>query len=390
MANSNGIIVNGDVISCGEVFPKATLEIQDGRIHALHQESRGAPDLPVLWDATECQVLPGFIDIHTHGAAGRDVCDGRPGALREIGRAKIREGVTTFLPTTLTLAKEDLRRAATHAADYMREPEFAKAPRLHIEGPYINPKAVGAQNPAFVRPPNIEEILTLNEIAPVGIVSLAPELEGSLEFIAQMKERAITTSIAHTAATYDQVRAAREAGATHLTHYCNQMTPIHHREIGVVGAALLDDEVMIEMICDRIHLCDEMIQLVLKHRDLANLMLVTDSVAPSWMPEGPFEIGGLKGEVKDGAARLSSGALAGSTLRFHHALRNVASVTGKSVAELSALAGANQARSLGLEGLGEIREGYAADLVVLDGQCEPKAVFVNGENLLPDANAAAC
>ncbi|MFK5920867.1 MAG: amidohydrolase family protein, partial [Verrucomicrobiota bacterium] len=233
------------------------------------------------YDAQGYYAVPGFIDIHTHGVKGCDLSDATEEAVRTISETKLREGVTTYLPTTLTLPPENLKDMAAAVAEYRKNEEFARTPSLHIEGPYISPDCLGAQNGAYVRLPDADEILELNEIAPVGVVSLAVEMEGAVDFISEMKRHGITTSGAHSAATYDQFCAGREAGLTHLTHYCNQMTPLHHREVGLVGAALLDDEVMTEMICDRIHLCPEMIRIAFKCRPLETIMLITDSMAAS-------------------------------------------------------------------------------------------------------------
>lgn len=381
----DGLLIHADLHTPGRHLADACLEIRSGRIHAIHEGGASQPDLPVLFDAKHQRTLPGFVDIHTHGALGRDLCDGEPGALNVISRAKIREGVTTFLPTTLTVSPEALREVVAMAVPYMQAPSFAKAPCLHVEGPFINCNCVGAQNPQFVRPPDAVELKTLHDIAPVGVVSMAPETEGGLAFIEEMKALGVVTSIAHTAATYAQFLAARAAGATHLTHFCNQMTPLHHREVGIVGAGLLDDAVNIEIICDRIHLCDEMIALAFKHRSVDQMMLITDSMAASWMPDGPYELAEMKVQVKNGEARLESGALAGSTLRYHEALRNVHEITRIPLEELTKASGYNQAKSIGLEGIGEIAPGAAADIVVVGDDFVPVAVFVDGQDKLPAA-----
>lgn len=381
----DGLITHADLFCPGRHVPGATVEVRSGKVGAIHAADGVVPDLPLLFDADGRRVLPGFIDIHTHGALGRDLCDGQPNALEAIGKAKIREGVTTFLPTTLTLPPEALRSAVEMAVPYMQNPRFAKAPCLHIEGPFINRDCVGAQNPEFVRVPDVEELRSLHSIAPVGVVSIAPETEGGSAFIEAVRSLGIVVSLAHTAATYAQFVEARRAGAAHLTHYCNQMTPLHHREVGMVGAALLDDEVKIEIICDRIHLCEEMIALAFKHRAVEQMMLITDSMAASWMPDGPYELAEMQVEVRQGEARLASGALAGSTLRFHHALRNVHEITGLPLEALSKTSGWNQAQSIGLNGGGDLQPGAPADLVVVDDAFEPVAVFVDGEDRLPDA-----
>jgi|MDTC01.1.fsa_nt_gb N-acetylglucosamine-6-phosphate deacetylase len=383
---NSGLIRQCNLVSPGIHLEGATIEVAEGRIRALHPEGADLPDIPILADACNQTVLPGFIDIHTHGALSRDVCDGKPDALETIGRAKIREGVTTFLPTTLTVSEECLQETATLAADYMRSPTFAKAPGLHIEGPFINPNCAGAQNPEYVRPPSVQEIDRIRKVAPISIISIAPEMDGGSEFIAAMKVRGITVSIAHTAATHHQVRAAADHGATHLTHFCNQMTPMHHREIGVVGAGLLADDLMIEVICDKVHLCPDMIALVFKVKSMNQMMLVTDSIAASWMPDSSYDLGGLNVVVTNGEARLPSGALAGSTLRYHQAVKNVAEITGIELEHLSRATGFNQSRSLGWEGVGELKVGAAADIVVLDEQFNPTAVFVDGVDKLPESS----
>ena len=381
----DGLITHADLHTPGQHVEDACIEIQAGRIAAIHESGVGQPDLPALFDAAHRRTLPGFIDIHTHGALGRDLCDGRPGALSTIAKAKIREGVTTFLPTTLTMGRGALATVAEMAAPYMEDPHFAKAPCLHIEGPYINRSCAGAQNPAFVRLPDSEEVRALRDLAPIGIVSMAPEMEGGLAFIEEMTSWNIVTSIAHTAATYAQYRAARRAGATHLTHFCNQMTPLHHREVGIVGAGLLDDEVLIEIICDEVHLCPEMIRLAFKHRSVDQMMLITDSMAASWMADGLYEFGGMKVTVAEGEARLHSGALAGSTLCYNRALRNVHRITQIPLQDLTRATGHNQAQSIGLEKVGAIVPGHWADIVIVDDAFEPVAVFVDGADKLPEA-----
>ncbi|MCF6313195.1 MAG: N-acetylglucosamine-6-phosphate deacetylase [Verrucomicrobiales bacterium] len=331
------------------------------------------------YDAQGLYAAPGFIDIHTHGVNGCDLTDATLESVRKISETKLREGVTTYLPTSLTLPPENLKEMAGAVAEYRKNEEFARTPSLHIEGPYINPNCLGAQNGEYVRLPDADEVLALNEIAPIGVVSLAVEMEGAVDFIAEMKRQGITTSCAHSAATYAQFSTARDAGLAHLTHYCNQMTPLHHREVGLVGAGLLDLEVMTEMICDTIHLCPDMIRIAFKHRPIEAIMLVTDSMAASWLGDGEYEIGGLQVQVKAGQARLASGALAGSTLRYNEGLKNIAEITSLPLNQLIATTAANQARSLGFADRGRLQVGLLADVVLLNDDFEVKAVFVGGE-----------
>ena len=206
-----------------------------------------------------------------------------------------------------------------------------------------------------------------------------------IELTEALTQQGIITSLAHTAATFEQFTAAKKAGATHLTHFCNQMTPLHHREIGLVGAGLLDDSIRIEMICDGIHLCPEMIQLAFKVATEERIMMITDSIAASGLSDNQrTRLGELEVIIQDGVARLESGALAGSTLKLNVALRNIQRFTGRPLHDLIRTTSLNQAESLQITDLGKIEPGYKADLVILDRDFQPIAVFVNGVERLAD------
>lgn len=364
------------VVSPGVDLPEADVLCEDGRILAVGSPADSGADEVVEGEGR--LLMPGFVDIHTHGARGADICDGSAEAVRTVAEAKLHEGVTTFLPTTMTLPPEALVAAAEAVAEYQQRPTHARAAGLHVEGPFLNPEYIGAQNPEFARLPDASEIAALHEIFPVRIVSVAAELPGGVEFVREMAGRGIITSLAHTAATYADYRRARSAGLRHLTHFCNQMRPLHHREIGVVGAGLADGDVMIELICDEVHVCREMLSLIFQVKDPGQLMLVTDSMAASGMRDGDYRLGGQKVTVSRGVARLSSGVLAGSTLAYNAGLRNVQRLTGWPLSRLVAATSWNQARSLGLAGLGKVEPGFTADLVLLDEDLEVRAVICRG------------
>ena len=379
------LIKNAHLVSPGKDLPNASIEIVDGLIKAIYETGHHIAATDKVFDAKGALLVPGFIDIHTHGAAGHDFCDAKPESLWSIARAKLKEGVTTFLPTTLTLSEDLLEKTFQAGRTYFENQCFAKVAGVHVEGPFINPNCAGAQNPAHVRPPDLKEISRLQEILPIKIVSLAVEMPGGIEFVEGLSGTDTTASLAHTAASFDHFTAAKNAGATHLTHFCNQMTPLHHREIGLVGAGLLDDDILVEMICDKIHLCPEMIQLAFKVIGENRIMLITDSIAASGLPDNQrIQLGELDVTVENGVARLASGALAGSTLRMNSALKNIRAITQRPLSQLIGTSSYNQASSLGLEGLGKIEPGYTADLVVLDSEYQPKAVFVDGVERLGD------
>lgn len=372
------LVTNARIISPGIDIAGGSVLIDGKTIVAVLQPGESAEADTVI-DAGGNMLMPGFIDIHSHGAGGCDTCDCKVESIRVIADCKMKEGVTTWLPTTLTLGTKTLMDVASAVKDYAASPNGAKTPGLHLEGPYINPKQCGAQNPAFVRPADIEEVMSINDIYPVLYISLAPEMPGAVEFIAQASAAGITCSAGHSAASYADFKRAKAAGLKHLTHFCNQMSPQHHREIGLVGSGMLDKDIKIEIICDTIHLCKDMLNLTFTNKDISQMVMITDSLACSWMPDGPGQLGGLPIMVKDGVARLESGNLAGSTLRYAHGLRNVWQITGKPLSELVKATSYNQAQSLGLHDLGKIAPGFTADLVLLDENFNAIKTIINGE-----------
>lgn len=361
-------------------IPMGALLIEDGRITAVLDGTEPLPEADETIDIGGRMILPGFIDIHSHGADGRDVCDDDPASISHIAMRKLQEGVTTWLPTTLTQSPEKLEAIAAKCAAYMAAPSHCRAPGLHVEGPFINRQNAGAQNPDFVRAPDITELERIHAIAPALVLSIAPDVEGADLVIERATALGITCSAAHTSASAARIFDAKTAGLRHLTHFCNAMTPLHHREVGVVGAGLLDDELMIEVICDSIHLCPDMLRLVFKLVPIERLMLITDSTAASWIGEGEVNLGGLECIVKDGRAILKEGgALAGSALLYNEGVRNVARLTGMPLDQLVKATSWNQARSLGLRDFGKLEIGHHADLVVVDEDFQVLQTFVAGE-----------
>ena len=376
------IIKNCTVITPGRELRNAAVEIDGTYISAVYPEGAALPQCAECYDAGGNMLMPGFIDLHCHGRSGFDIVDPSPEAVRTIALDKLKEGVSTLIPATLTLPEEQLAGTLQNIVDYTLDTSVkgAKIPGVHLEGPFINCKCIGAQNPDFVRVPDINEVKRLNEIIKVFKVSYAVEVENGVEFTRELIDAGIVPSCGHSAASYADFSQAYELGLRNLTHYCNQMTPLHHRDIGLVGSALLKDDVYTEMICDKVHLCPEMIQLLFQLRKTSHILLITDAMRASGLPDGKSSLGGLEETVCNGEARLSSnGALAGSTLQFNHALRNVYELTGLPLSELVCTTSLNQAESLGLEKLGRIEPGFIADMVVLDKDFNVKDIFINGQ-----------
>ncbi len=373
------LITNARVVSPGVDLPGAALLIENGRIAAVIPGGEEIPSGIPASDAGGRLLMPGFIDIHSHGADGHDVCDDSLDSLHHIARRKLQEGVTTWLPTTLTQPREKLLSIAEKIAAFAKDSPTRFA-GIHIEGPFINREKAGAQNPQFVRPPGLAEVEALHAVVPAKILSLAPELPGALDVIRGSRALGITCSAAHTSATAGQVSAACGEGLTHLTHYGNAMTPLHHREIGVVGAGMLDGRLMIELITDGIHLAPDMLRLVFKVIPIDRLMMITDSMAASWMGDGETSLGGLAVVVENEVARLKEGgALAGSALKANIGFKNLAEYTGLPLSELVRVSSWNQARSLGLDGLGRIEPGFHADFALFDPDFNVVKTFVGGE-----------
>ena len=377
----NMLFKNCNLISPDVELEGAAILVEDKVVKKVFAKGDPLPQADKVIDVNGAMTVPGFVDIHCHGKSGFDFSDATEEAMTTIGIDKLKEGVTTFLPTTLTLPEEQLAESLRTAANYVKKGvKGVKLAGVHLEGPFINPKCLGAQNPDFVREPDIEMVRRLAKIFPVKKVSYAVEMPGGDRFAADCIAEGITPSCVHSAATFKQFQAAHEHGLQNLTHFCNQMTPLHHRDIGLVGAGFACKDVYIELICDKLHICPDMISLVFSLKSVEKIQLITDAMRAAGMPDGESSLGGLAVIVKDGAARLASnGALAGSTLQICDALRNVYEITGLPLRDLIKTTSWNQACALGLEKIGKLAPGYMADIVILDSNFKVRSVFVEGE-----------
>ena len=355
-------------------FVRGELHIARGRIDALH----GAPvDEAAVRASALPIVIPGFIDLHVHGGHGRDTMEGGD-AVAAIARAHAQHGTTSLLATTMTAPRAEIEAALRGLAGAVasRPAGAARVLGVHLEGPYINPGRLGAQ-PGFTSTATLEDVLALHAIAPLKLITIAPELPGHLALIVQLRERGFVVQIGHSAGTYEDGVAALAAGASGFTHLFNAMSGLHHRAPGMVGAALAHAQ-RAEIIPDLLHVHAGAIHAAL--RAIPGLYCVSDSTAATGMPDGQYRLGQHRVNKCLGAVRLADGTLAGSVLTMDQALRNLVSL-GLSLREASARTSSLAADHLGLPDRGLLVTGTWADLVLLDGDLNVTGVFVEGERI---------
>jgi len=357
------------------------LEIREGRIASVRAPKPGEVPGPLDVDARDLLVAPGLVDTHVHGGFGLDQMDGNEETIRRHAALLPSRGVTAFLVTPLTAPWPSITAAVRAAATVRKRPsEGALVLGCHLEGPFLNPQYKGAQNADHLCAPNFVEMeAALGELmGELRIVTLAPELPGALDTCRRLVDAGIRVSVGHSAATYDQVSAAIDAGASRATHCFNAMRGLHHREPGVAGAALTRSELAAELIWDDIHVHPVACRLLCEAKGSRGVIAVSDGTTGVGMQDGyRFDLWGLPATVASGAARLSDGTLAGSTIALDDALRNAAREVGlERAVNLCCTA---PAASLGLEEeMGVLAPGRRADFVLLKPDLSVKATYTAG------------
>ena len=356
-------------------FVRGGFAVEDGRFAGVFSgEAAGDVDL-----GGAC-VIPGLVDIHTHGAVGADFSDGDADGLRRMAAHLAKRGVTSFAPTSMTLPYDTLAAAFQTAAalNAERPAGCARVVGIHMEGPFFSEKKKGAQNGAYLRLPDFEAFRALYEGCGglVRIVDIAPELPGAAAFTAQAGALC-TVSVAHTDADYEQAKAVYEAGATHLTHLYNAMPGIHHRKPGVIGAASEREDVAAELICDGLHVHPSAVRMAFRLFP-GRICLISDSLRCCGMPDGEYELGGQQVFLSGGVARLADGTIAGAASDLYADMRNAVSF-GIPREEAIRAATIRPAREIGrADEIGSIEAGKYADFVVCDGALNARAVYIGG------------
>ncbi|HEY0461321.1 MAG TPA: N-acetylglucosamine-6-phosphate deacetylase [Pyrinomonadaceae bacterium] len=374
------LLKNCAVILPGERLENANVLIEDGKIAAVSNDEITGGETINLENRT---LFAGFIDIHNHGAAGIDVNAANAEDLRSVGEFLARNGVTAWLPTFVPDRDEKYREVVRAIEDLVKiqaELSIAQIVGVHYEGVFANEKMCGALRPEFFKTFTGRELDDLPTLSKgVHLTTFAPEIEGGIELVKELRKQNWIPSIGHTRADFDTLEKAFAAGAKHVTHLFNAMTGVHHRDIGVAGWALTKDEISCEIIADRIHVHPKMLEFARQNKPADKLLLVSDSVAPTGLGDGEFELWGEKIAVVGGRTQNERGSIAGSVITVLDAVKNYLAL-GASEIEVSRMASANAAKLLGLEKThGTIETGKRADLVALDERRNVSLTVIGGK-----------
>ena len=373
-------IVNGRIVAPHAVIRGKVL-LYDERVIGIVDPGETPEGVETL-DAKGNYVIPGLVDMHIHGYMGEDASDGSFEGLKTMARGVAKNGVTSFLPTTMTVSYDELRLAFSQIRRAMEESRLddwdgAAVVGANAEGPFINITKKGAQAGEHVRP---GDPAFLKEFADViRVFTIAPEVEGNLDCIREMaRDTSMLISMGHTAANFEQAQAGIEAGVRHVTHLFNAQTGLLHRDPGVVGAALLDSRVSCELIADTFHVHKALFQLVASLKG-EQMVLITDCTRAGGMPDGEYTLGGQPIFVKGIECRLEDGTIAGSVLKLNEAVRNVLANTDLTVSQAVNMASLNPARRIGLSASkGSIEAGKDADFAIVDDAIDVQATILGG------------
>lgn len=389
-------IIAGTILTPAEEIRNGVILVEGHRIAKVGPRDQvKIPQSAAVIDYQDRTVVPGFIDIHIHGAVGYDLMEATPEAVAAVGKYLARHGTTSYAATTVAASLERTLNAAKGLGEIIRASNSshvvsdkisgAQPVCIHLEGPFLNVKRRGAHPASQIQKPSVELLAKFLDAADgtVRILTIAPELEGALTVLEYARSKGLKVGIGHSNATYEEARSAIEAGATHAVHFFNAMRPFMHRDAGIIGAVLTDDRISAELICDGIHVEPTAIRLLVRQKGLDRLILVSDSLSGAGMPDGNYRLGNFTVHVAGGVCRTVDGSLAGSTIMLDAALRNLSAYAGLSYKDCLPCITSNPARILGLETQkGVIAPRADADLAVLDQQFYVTQTYVRGRPVL--------
>lgn len=379
---STTMLKNGSVVLADRLLENASVRIDDGLIESIIEDGNAVPADHEI-DAVGLQLSPGSIDVHIHGAVGVDVNAADADGLIEIAKFLAANGVTAWLPTLVPDSDENYARVIAEIDRLMEMQDgmpIAQAVGVHYEGVFANEKMCGALRPEFFKGFTSQEVAQLPRLkSGVHMTTLAPEVEGGIELVRELRRQSWIVSIGHTRADVETLDAAFAVGAKHLTHFYNAMSGLHHREVGVVGWALTKDDITFDIIADGIHVHPRMLEFACRSKSPDNVSLISDSIAPTGLGDGEYEIWGEKVSVLDGRTKNERGSIAGSVITMQDAVKRMLSL-GFSEVEVAKMASLNPARLLGIDkNYGSIEVGKRADLIGMDGAGNLKLAIVGGE-----------
>ncbi|MFC4025100.1 N-acetylglucosamine-6-phosphate deacetylase [Oceanobacillus longus] len=376
------LIKNIKIYSEKEIISHGSLLLENGKISTItSSEPSQIPANCQVIEASNLIAIPGFIDGHIHGTHGADVMDATEEALDTMATALPQEGTTSFLATTITNAPENIEKALINVANYKNKPGQAEMFGIHLEGPFIEKTKAGAQPMEYIIEPNKQQFDQWQHLSgnKIKTITMAPEHDSDGSFITYLRELGVNVSAGHTGIDFAGMKTAVSYGVQQVTHLCNAMSGIHHRDIGVVGAAFQLKELRGEVIADGIHISAEMLQLIYNNMGSERLILITDAMRAKGLADGDYELGGQPVKVENGQAVLKDGTLAGSILKMNEGAQQMLKLDGVSIENIIEMASVNPAKQIGVyDRKGSIEVGKDADILLVDDHLNIKYTIARG------------
>ena len=381
--NESLLFTNVSAVLDDSILAGAAVELQHGVIAGIYLSENEAPtDGITVIDGDGGYLTPGFIDLHNQGGNGFSVMDGSVESLHGMAEFHARYGTTSFLPTPGALRGSEKKVLSAHLEAVDNQPENgAHIPGIHLEGPFLNPKMMGGFSPDFIEEPSVDRYHEFQETSGgnIRMITLAPELDGIGDVILAARKDGVVVSIGHSDGGLDDVLRAIDLGASHVTHMFNAMSPLHHREVGVAGAALYSNELSVQLIADGVHVHPWIMGLLFQSKGIENTCLITDSVSLSGLTDGFYDFYGHRVELRDGQVRTENGTLSGSTLTMSAAVKNLVQINALRIEDAVYMASMSPANVLGIsESKGSLEVGKDADVVLMDDRLNVKMTVVSG------------